>query len=323
MFTAESLNKQAMIVSTELAKEKEPGIDKNRTRLFETDLYRADGSTIWVSMHVSAMRDSEGNLTGFQGVARDITDRKHAEEEIRNLNKELEQRVKERTMQLEAVNKELEAFAYSVSHDFRAPLRALDGFSKSLQTNYSDQLDDQGQHYLKRIHNASIYMSNLIDDLLELSRVTRTEIRQQEADISHLSGEIIKALQEAEPERRVEVEIAPGLTARGDTALLRAVMENLLGNAWNFSSKEPEAKIEVGLTRINEEAVFFVRDNGTGFDMAYADKLFGAFQRLHGKEEFPGTGIGLATVQRIINRHGGRIWAESELGKGAIFYFTL
>jgi len=243
--------------------------------------------------------------------------------ELAELNEKLEQRVKERTIELEAVNKELEAFAYSVSHDLRAPLRALDGFSANLENNYADHLDKQGKHFIFRIRNASLRMSELIDDLLELSRITRTEIKQQEVDISHLSEEIFKELQEAEPGRRVEVEIAPGLTTRGDLPLLRAALENLLSNAWNFSSKKPQAKIEVGRTTRGGEKPFFVCDNGAGFDMAYADKLFGAFQRLHGKEEFPGTGIGLATVQRIINRHGGRIWAEAEVGKGATFYFTL
>ncbi len=250
-------------------------------------------------------------------------ERNKAEAEIHTLNAELEQRVNERTTELETVNKELASFAYSVSHDFRAPLRALNAFSASLTEKYNDQLDEQGLHYLTRIRKAALYMSDLIDDLLKLSNITRTEVKEQEADISHLSEEILKELQEADPERRVQVEVTPGLSTKGDIALLKAALENLIGNAWKFSSLEPQAEIKVGQTVIDGEKVFFVRDNGVGFNMAYSGKLFSAFQRLHGVDEFPGTGIGLATAQRIINRHSGRIWAESEVGKGATFYFTL
>jgi signal transduction histidine kinase/ABC-type amino acid transport substrate-binding protein len=249
--------------------------------------------------------------------------RKEAEAAIAKLNADLEHRIAERTVQLEALNKELESFAYSISHDFRAPLRALDGFSANLQAKYDDHLDDQGRHYLNRIRNAAIYMSNLVDDLLDLSRINRKELKKQQVDLSKQASEVMALLQQTEPQREANFMIAPELQVHGDAALLQSALQNLLENAWKFSSKEAQAEIEVGRTKVEGEAVFFVRDNGVGFNMAYAKNLFGAFQRLHGVNEFPGTGIGLATVQRIINRHGGRIWAESEVGKGATFYFTL
>ena len=446
----ESLNTLLLTFQEEMEKEKDPLYDKNRTRNIEIQHYKADGNFIWVSMHISALRDNMGNIKGFQGVTRDITERKKAEAEqlqansllnatlestadgllvvdnqgirrlennrfvdmwripqeilddkndetmlnyvleqlcdpdeflaivqelyrhpeavssdtlyltdgrvfdrysqpqkinneivgrvwsfrdvteykkaeaeILRLNEDLEERVRERTVELQAVNKELESFAYSVSHDFRAPLRALDGFSASLTEKYSNQLDEQGLHYLRRIRNAAIYMSNLVDDLLKLSRVTRTDIKKEHVNLSKLAAEIVASLQEIEPDRKVEILITADLTAKGDPHLLQVVLNNLLGNAWKFSLQEAQAKIEVGRSVIDGENVFFVRDNGVGFNLAYADKLFGAFQRLHRTDEFPGTGIGLSIVLRIIERHGGRIWAESEVGKGATFYFTL
>ncbi len=239
------------------------------------------------------------------------------------INQELEKRVLERTAQMEAANQELRAFAYSVSHDLRAPLRAMSGFSEILQSEHSTKLDDQGIHYLERIQMAADRMGEMIDNLLNLSRATRTELKKQRVDLSKLADEMLAELQKPEPQRKTKIEITPGLSAQGDAALLRTVMENLLGNAWKFSAKEKETHIEVGRTTIEGEEAFYVRDNGAGFDMTYADKLFGAFQRLHRAEEFSGTGIGLATVQRIINRHGGKVWAESEVGRGATFYFTL
>jgi PAS domain S-box-containing protein len=277
----------------------------------------------WIDLRVIPLLASNGEVEFFVEWVRDISDLKKIEQELKTFNVELEEKVKERTIQLEAVNKELESFAYSISHDFRAPLRALDGFSASLQANYDEHLDDQGRHYLNRIRNAAIYMSNLVDDLLDLSRITRREFMKQQVNLSELTTELSTHLQEAEPQRVVKFMIAPDLKALGDAALLQSALQNLLENAWKFSSKEAQAEIEVGRTTMEGEDVFFVRDNGVGFNMAYAKNLFGAFQRLHGVNEFPGTGIGLATVQRIINRHGGRVWAEGEVGKGATFFFTL
>jgi light-regulated signal transduction histidine kinase (bacteriophytochrome) len=236
---------------------------------------------------------------------------------------ELEERVIERTAELVTVNKELETFAYSVSHDLRAPLRSLDGFSLALLEDYADRLDAGGRDYLQRVRVASQRMGQLIDDLLKLSRLTRAEMHHEMVDLSARMRAIATEFQQREPNRRVEFTVAEGAVAKGDTRLLRAALENLVGNAWKFTSKHPRARIEFGVTRRDGEQVYFVRDDGAGFDMAYAGKLFGAFQRLHSMTEFGGTGIGLATVQRIVHRHGGRVWAEGAEEQGATFYFTL
>jgi signal transduction histidine kinase len=225
--------------------------------------------------------------------------------------------------QLKAANKELEAFSYSVSHDLRAPLRYIDGFSHALLEEYADKLDAQGKDYLRRVRESAQRMAALVDDLLRLSRVTRTEMRHERVDLSDLARDIASELQETQPERRAEFIIAPGIVVEGDGRLLRVVLENLLGNAWKFTQRCPGTRIEFGETQHESGRANVVRDNGAGFDMAYADKLFAPFQRLHTVEEFPGTGIGLATVQRIIHRHGGHVWAESKVGTGAAFYFTL
>lgn len=237
---------------------------------------------------------------------------KKIEDELRRLNE-----------QLEVSNRELEAFSYSVSHDLRAPLRGIDGFSQALLEEYTDRLNDQGKDYLHRISAASKRMGQLIDDLLGLSRVTRSEMHREKVDMSALVQSIAAEIKRAQPERKAEFIIADGIVTDGDARLLRIALENLLGNAWKFTSKRPYATIEFGVTQHGGKSDYFVRDNGAGFDMAYADKLFSAFQRLHSPAEFPGTGIGLAIVQRIIHRHQGHIWAEGAIDKGATFYFTL
>ena len=229
----------------------------------------------------------------------------------------------QRTAELAATNQELEAFSYSVSHDLRAPLRGIDGFSQALMNEYSDVLDEQAQHYLQRVRIGSERMGQLIDDLLALLQVTRGEMRRENVDLSDIARTIVTGLQERDPQRQVEFVIQDGVALNGDTRLLRVALENLLGNAWKYARKKEEARIEFGLTEADGKRTCFVRDDGSGFDMAYADRLFGAFQRLHDASEFEGSGIGLATVQRIINRHGGHIWAESAVGEGATFYFTL
>jgi signal transduction histidine kinase/ligand-binding sensor domain-containing protein len=249
--------------------------------------------------------------------------RERTAEALRRLNLELEQRVKARTSQLEAANKELEAFSYSVSHDLRAPLRSIDGFSEALLEDYSARLDDDGKDYLNRVRAAAQRMGRLIDDMLNLSRVTRDEMRIGKVDLSRLAQEIADDLIAREPERDVVFTVAPGAMATGDARFLRIALENLLSNAWKFTSKSSRGEIEFGSLEQDGQLVYFVRDNGAGFDMTYATRLFEAFRRLHGAHEYPGTGVGLAIVQRIIRRHGGRIWAESKVDQGATFYFVI
>lgn len=264
-----------------------------------------------------------GEVLGAVAVVHDITEEMRVQDEIRTLNAELEQRVRERTAQLHAVNRELEAFSYSVSHDLRTPLRAIDGFSLALLEDYGDVLDQEGRFHLGRIRTASQRLGQLIDDLLKLSRLTRSDIEYAPVDLSALAAEVVDELREADPDREVTVTIQPNVIVQGDARLLRVVLDNLFSNAWKFTGRTPQPRIEFGTLDYDDESVYYVRDNGAGFDMAYIEKLFRAFQRLHKTSEFEGTGIGLATVQRIIHRHGGRIWAQAEVGEGATFYFTL
>ena len=251
----------------------------------------------------------------------DVTEINRADQDLRQLNDELEARVRERTAQLEAANREMEAFCYSVSHDLRAPLRAIDGFSQELLRSYSEQVDDRGRHYLKRVRASSQRMAELIDDLLRLSRLSRVEMKWEVVDLSALANAVVADLRDLHPDRQVTFVLQPEVTARGDAGLFRVALENLLGNAWKFTSKKPAATITFGQER--GETGFYVRDDGAGFDQAFVGKLFGAFQRLHHEREFPGTGIGLATVQRVAHRHGGAVRAEGAVDQGATFYFTL
>jgi len=277
----------------------------------EIEMHTLKGRSFYGAITASLKREASG-LAYYDGIIEDITQRK-----------EIERQLKSRSIELEAINQELEAFSYSVSHDLRAPLRAIDGFSHILLNDYADKLDETGRDRLGRVRRAAQHMGTLIDDLLKLSRVTRTELKCEQVDMSALANEIAADLCKQAPDRTVQFVIAPDLLAQGDKGLLRIVLDNLLGNAWKFTGSRAEAWIALERTAGPGTPTYVVSDNGVGFDMAYADKLFGVFQRLHDTSEFPGTGIGLATVQRIVHKHGGRIWAASELGKGTRFYFTL
>jgi PAS domain S-box-containing protein len=278
---------------------------------------RKDGTEFPIEISLSPLETGEGMLVS--SAIRDVTTRKRAEDELRALNESAGQHAS----QLEVVNHELEAFSYSVSHDLRAPLRSIDGFSSALMEDYAGKLDDQANDYLRRIRAATQRMAQLIDDLIKLAFVTRSEMHMEAVDLSALANGVLAECRKTEPNRQVECIISDGVVGHGDPRLLHSVIENLLLNAWKFTSKTLRAKIEFASVEQDGEEVYFVRDNGAGFDMAYSEKLFGAFQRLHAASEFPGTGVGLATVQRIIRRHGGRVSAEGTEGKGATFSFTL
>jgi PAS domain S-box-containing protein len=293
-----------------------------RQRLEESEriFVRKDGGRVPVSLSITAIRGAQGAITGYLGIAADISARKESDAAIEQLNRTLERRAAE----LEAVNRELESFSYSVSHDLRAPLRSIDGFSQVLLEDYADRLDDEGRDSLRRVRAASQRMAQLIDDLLILSRLSRAELRRETVDLSAIARSVAADLRALEPQRAVEFVIQDGVIAHGDARLLRAVLENLLGNAWKYTSRHPHARIEFGSEqRADGARVYYVRDDGAGFDMAHAGKLFGAFQRLHTAAEFSGTGVGLSIVQRIVHRHGGEVWAEGAPEAGATFRFVL
>jgi PAS domain S-box-containing protein len=277
---------------------------------------RKDGSRFWADVVMTAVV-SDGEVVGFAKVTRDMTERRAAEERISALH----ERLRRQTAELESANAELQTFCYSVSHDLRSPLRAIDGFSQALLEDAAPRLDEAGRRLLGRVRAAAGRMGDLIDALLDLSRVTRQPLDRAKVDLSDLARSVAAELARSEPGRSASVEIAPGLEAEGDPRLLRLVLQNLLGNAWKFTSGKPAAAIAFGAEG-SDPAVYFVKDDGAGFDMRYAEQLFAPFQRLHGAE-FPGTGIGLATVARIVQRHGGKIWAEGKVGEGATFYFTI
>jgi PAS domain S-box-containing protein len=269
-----------------------------------------DGHEFPIELSLARWDDGPGRY--FTAIVRDVTERKRRDEELRAIN-----------AQLEVTNQELETFSYSVSHDLRAPIRSIDGFSAILEQDYGDKLDERGRDCLHRVRAAAQRMYTLIDALLTLSRVTQEEMRRDVIDLSALARSVATELQRTHPDRQVEFVIPPGIIGIGDASLVRVALENLIWNAWKFTSRQPAPRIEFGAVDKSGATVYFVRDNGAGFDMAYADKLFGAFQRLHTAEEFPGTGIGLPTVQRVVRRHGGKVWAEGEVDHGAVFYFTL
>lgn len=302
---------------TELAVRQEPFVGVEHS--FED----SDGNIAIFETSGIPLFNNNGIFQGYRGIAKDITERKKTDRQIARMNDELENKVIERTKMLRIANKELEAFSYSVSHDLRAPLRSIDGFSQALIEDYGDSLDSTATNYLSRVRSAAQRMSTLIDDLIKLAKVSRIELAKKPINLSDIAQSITKSLQEVDPERNAEFDIQPHLHVIADENLMKVVLQNLLENAWKFTSKEETTCIEIGSKSIDNEIVYHVRDNGAGFDMNYAKKLFTPFQRLHKEAEFPGTGIGLSTVQRIIHRHMGKIWAEGEPGEGAVFYFTL
>jgi PAS domain S-box-containing protein len=294
---------------------------------FDTQRLTKDGLLIDISLAVAPIRNASGQVIGASSVARDISEEVVVRRELRDLSDQLERRVEERTHELElanggleAANRELEAFSYSVSHDLRAPLRAIDGFSNALSKRYAGQLDDPGRRMLERVRAGTTKMGDLIDSMLVLSRLTRRELKLQSVDLSAMARGIATELEDRAPERTVDIAIDDGLEAVADAELAHAALVNLIENAWKFTSHQEHARIE--LTRADADGrTLVLRDNGAGFDVTYADKLFGPFERLHRNDEFPGTGIGLTTVQRIVRRHGGTVRGEGEVGKGAAFYF--
>ena len=290
----------------------------------ELVIYTKDGKALWVETNIAPIANESGKFTHWVAVERDITERRQQQQEILSLNGELEARVLLRTAQLATANRELESFAYSVSHDLRSPLNTIHAFSQLLLKIDGEQISDKGKHYLDRIGVGVKQMGDLIEGLLALAQLSREQIKLEQVDLSNIARRIEQDCRAREPQRQAQLHIQDGLSAQGDARLLSAVFRNLLGNAWKFTSRQSLAHIEVGSEfSVDGDTVFFVKDNGAGFDMAFAHKLFGTFERLHSPGDFSGAGIGLATVKRIIERHGGRVWAESKLNEGAMFFFTL
>ncbi len=291
----------------------------------EIEVFAARHQRLWVRLICEAEWDAQGQVCRLQGALQDVSQAKEAEHEILRLNGQLEERVSQRTAQLQEANRELEAFSYSVAHDLRAPLSSIDGFSNALQANAQGALDEKSLHYLQRIRAGVRQMSECTDGLLSLASVSRTDLQVRVVDIAALANAALVNCRERTPGRAITVVVAATLPARGDPRLLALALQNLLDNAWKFTARQPQPRIEVGGISQGDDGheVYFVRDNGAGFDMTYASRMFEAFQRMHATHEFEGTGIGLAIAQRVIARHGGRIWAESVPGCGATFYFTL
>jgi len=292
---------------------------------FESESIRVRNGqkTFYAQVVITPVYHELGQLIGYSVITRDITERKDAEEKIKVLAAELEQRVRERTDQLEQVNRELESFSYSVSHDLQAPVRNLLSLCKKLLSRYGNQLDEEGNTFLEYIMESGQQIHLLINDLLNLSRVSQNTLRLTTINLSEMVNDVVRNLKARDPDRQVEVEITKGISVTGDASLLKIALQNLLENAWKFTSKIPQATIIFGEIPYQGKVAYFIRDNGVGFDPAYQDRLFTAFQRLHGADEYPGSGIGLATVQRIIHRHGGKVWAKGDIDHGACFYFTL
>jgi len=328
--TAEALMKDPQLMFNLVERKHRPGLLRSMhvsrhtgaLWLYEMPIRTRSGQLRWMRGQSMPKYLEDGSVV-WDGVIVDVTAQKQAEQAIQQMNEQLERRVTERTTQLSVANRELESFAYSVSHDLRAPLRSIDGFSRILMEEYGEKLEASAKDYLTRVRAASQRMGELIDDLLSLAQVTRSELKRVRTDLSAMASAIVNDLRTAAPERDVAVSIHPGLTCMADPSLMRIALENLLGNAWKFTCRKQQASIEFGALQQRGKTVYYVRDDGAGFDMAHAGKLFGAFQRLHSPRDFDGTGIGLATVSRIIDRHGGRIWAEAAVGEGATFYFTL
>jgi PAS domain S-box-containing protein len=287
-----------------------------QTFTVEKRYVRKDGTIIWGKRSTAAVKGPNGKVKYAVSVLEDITEKRRSRDELEAL-------VEQRTSELVSANKELETFSYSVSHDLRAPLRGMDGFSQALLEDYESSFDETGKRYLRYIREGTQQMGRVIDDILNLSRISRAEVHRETVDVSKLAEAVVEALKFQESQRQVEVRIAPEMSEEADPGLVKILLDNLVGNAWKFTSKQALAQIEIGRKKESDETIYFVKDNGAGFDMAYVHKLFGAFQRLHNVQDFKGTGIGLATARRIVQKHKGRIWAESQPGDGAVFYFTL